>query len=97
MTSPPLLLPSDLLMTKPHGPIPTGRQRARESELAHASQSPRHEPGRKGWKVYLSDGQRKDIQHCCSQEFSEFILLYLPAGHQNSQVMLRAELHIFYF
>lgn len=55
------------------------------------------ELGREGWKVYLSDGQRKDIQHCCSQEFSEFILLHLPAGHQNSQVMLRAELHIFYF
>lgn len=42
-------------------------------------------------------GQRKDIQHCCSQEFSELILLHLPPGHQNSQVMLRAELLIFYF
>ena len=48
MTSPPLLLPSDLLVTKPHGPIPTGRQRARESKLAHASQSPRHRAGKRG-------------------------------------------------
>lgn len=48
MTSPPLLLTSDLLVTEPHGPIPTGKQRARESvELAHACQSPRHRAGKR--------------------------------------------------
>lgn len=97
MTSPSLLLPSDLLVTNPHGPITTGRQRTRESvKLAHACQSPRHRAGKRGLESVSEWWGKEKISSTLFSRVSELILLHLPPGHQNSQVMLRAELHIFY-
>lgn len=95
MTSPPPLLPFDLLVTKPHWPVPTGRQRARESvESASACQSPGHRGGKRRLEG-VSDGPKESYPALFFSRVSEQILLCLLPGQQNSEVTLRAEFCIF--